>query len=98
MRRAIVCMMIVFLPHVSINAGSLYHKSLSLPNELLLDNQAEADTPTIIIVGMTETEGKPIRHSKGISINGTRICEKMLSQSVLLLYPAPGARRGQPGL
>ncbi|MDP7252764.1 MAG: hypothetical protein QGF00_24380 [Planctomycetota bacterium] len=50
-------------------------------------NEFAQDTPTVYIVGITDRKAKPRRHTSGVTLNGLRLSEKMLSRAVLILRP-----------
>ena len=64
--------------------------------ELLLEEQSHnwvvedpgpAVVPTIYIVGQPDRSTQPVRKTKGITLGGVRLCETLLSESVMILYP-----------
>jgi len=57
------------------------------PHELRIVNEFPADTPTVFVVGTPDTDCQPWRLTKGLTLNGVRLTERLLSESVLILRP-----------
>ncbi len=57
------------------------------PQKLVVENPWPQDTPTVYIVGRPDTQRDPVRLTKGVTLNGIRMTERLLSESVLILYP-----------
>jgi len=55
--------------------------------ELVVENPWPADRPTVYVVGLPDRAQKPVRLTQGVSLNGVRLTERLLSESVLILYP-----------
>jgi hypothetical protein len=59
----------------------------AMPQELTVRNDWPEDTPTVYLVGLPDREADPVRITRGLSLNGVRLTEGLLSESVLILYP-----------
>jgi len=59
----------------------------SSPQTVVVNNDGEEVKPTIYVVGQTDASAQPLRHTVGPTLNGVRLCERMLSQAVLILRP-----------
>ncbi|OIO97527.1 MAG: hypothetical protein AUJ92_03540 [Armatimonadetes bacterium CG2_30_59_28] len=53
------------------------------PAQLEYENLGAEFSPTVIIVAHTDRESKPVKFLKGVTVNGARVTEKMLTGSVL---------------
>lgn len=81
---------------VCIAASSLASQSLAGEAEILLD-QSEISTtvnnpgppvvPTVYVVGRPDRTAQPVRMTKGLTLDGVRLSETLLSESVLILQP-----------
>lgn len=58
-----------------------------IPQELTVRNDWPEDTPTVYLIGLPDREADPVRITRGLSLNGVRLAEGLLSESVLILYP-----------
>ncbi|NOX54374.1 MAG: hypothetical protein GXP27_08000, partial [Planctomycetes bacterium] len=58
-----------------------------MPAELTVKNPGPAVTPTLYLIGMPDRAAEPVRKTKGVRLNGVRLTETLLSESVLILYP-----------
>lgn len=88
----------VFLAPAATAAGAaeadLRPENLPAEQAVSVYNRHAADTPTIYAVGVTALEdGAPV-FTRGLTLEGTRLTETMLTGSVLILYPGGGGRWG----
>jgi len=58
-----------------------------LPATLAVRNDWPAAAPTVYLVGLPDRQSDPVRLSRGLTLNGVRLTESLLSESVLVLYP-----------
>ena len=59
-----------------------------------VENSGPAVKPTIVVVGRVDRSSDPVRKTKGLKLNGVRLTETMLSESVLILRPDATASWG----
>jgi hypothetical protein len=59
----------------------------SSPQTIVVNNDGEEAQPTIYVIGQTDVYAQPPRHTLGPTLNGVRLCERMLSQAMLCLRP-----------
>lgn len=59
----------------------------SSPQTVAVNNDGEEVKPTFYLVGQTDASAQPPRHTLGPALNGVRLCDRMLSQAVLILRP-----------
>jgi hypothetical protein len=52
-----------------------------------IDNPGPAVVPTVYVVGRPDRKVEPVRKTKGITLDGVRLTETLLSESVLILRP-----------
>ncbi|MBI5686151.1 MAG: hypothetical protein HZC54_13845 [Verrucomicrobia bacterium] len=57
----------------------------SSPQAVVVNNDGDEAKPTIYLMGQTDASAQPPRHTLGPTLNGVRLCERMLSQAVLIL-------------
>ena len=57
------------------------------PCSLTVENAWPPDTPTVYVVGIPDRDSDPVRLTKGVTLNGVRLTETLLSGSVLILRP-----------
>jgi len=60
----------------------------------VVENAGPDVVPTIYLVGQPDRSAEPVRKTKGITLNGTRLTETLLSESVLILYPDGSGKWG----
>ena len=58
-----------------------------LPGEIRVENPGPPVTPTIYVVGLPDRSVDPVRKTQGVTLNGVRLTEELLSESVLILRP-----------
>lgn len=54
---------------------------------VVVENPGPAVVPTVYLVGQPDRSAKPVRKTKGVTLNGVRLAESLLSESVLILRP-----------
>jgi hypothetical protein len=69
------------------NGGEFDRSFSTLPGEIEIENPGPPVTPTVYVVGMPDQSADPVRKAKGIALNGVRLSENLLSESVLILRP-----------
>ncbi len=52
-----------------------------------VENPGPPVVPTLYVVGQPDRMAKPVRKTKGVTLNGARLTESLLSESVLVLRP-----------
>ena len=57
-------------------------------------NPGPAVVPTVYLVGRPDRKTQPVRKTKGLTLNGVRLTETLLSESVLILYPDGSGKWG----
>ncbi|MFH1267638.1 MAG: hypothetical protein ABIK89_18130 [Planctomycetota bacterium] len=60
----------------------------------VVENPGPAVAPVIYLVGQPDRSQEPARKTKGLSLNGTRLSETLLSESVMILYPDGSGKWG----
>lgn len=71
----------------SASGGELDRLFRQLPGEISFENRGPPVTPTIYVVGMPDRSFDPVRKTQGVVLNGVRLTEDLLSESVLILRP-----------
>lgn len=66
----------------------------TLPGEIDVENPGPPVVPTIYVVGIPDRTAEPVRKTRGLVLNGQRLTEDMLSESVLILRPDGTGRWG----
>ena len=64
------------------------------PCRLTVENGWPPDTPAVYVVGVPDRDREPVRLTKGVTLNGVRLTETLLSGSVLILRPNGTGRWG----
>ena len=64
-------------------AGRLELPVKRFPTEARFENVGAEFAATVVILAHTDRAARPVRHLKGVTVNGTRVAEKMLTGSVL---------------
>jgi hypothetical protein len=59
----------------------------SSSHAVVVNNDGDKAQPMIYIVGQTDASVQPPRHTVGPTLDGVRLCERMLSQASLILRP-----------
>jgi len=70
-----------------VDAGEWKQAFDRLPAEFTIDNPGPAVAPTIYLVGLPDRSVDPVCKSHGLTWNGVRLAEELLSESVLILRP-----------
>lgn len=65
-----------------------------MPQELIVENLWPSAAPTVYVVGLPDRRTTPARLTAGLSLNGVRLTETLLSESVLILYPDGSGKWG----
>jgi len=60
---------------------------VSTPARLVVNNSGPEARPTVYVVGLPDTAQSPVPLTCGLALNGVRLAERLLSESVLILYP-----------
>jgi hypothetical protein len=87
-------LMILVMPVVPAGAAEYDTVLDRMPQELTVQNTGSRDVPTVYIIGQPRVGEKEVQFTKGLSINGVRLTENLLSGSVLILYPNGGGKWG----
>lgn len=82
-----LCVALCGLVCISAGAGEVELSLGKSPQTLVVENPGPAVTPALYIVGRPDRSTKPPRKTKGITLNGVRLTESLLSESVLILRP-----------
>ena len=82
------------LESIPADAGEFDRSFSSLPAEIDVENPGPPVTPTIYVVGIPDRSADPVRKTKGVALNGLRLSEDLLSESVLILRPDGTGRWG----
>ena len=61
---------------------------------LAVENPGPEVVPTVYLVGLPDRASDPVRKTKGLALDGVRLTETLLSESVLILYPEGAGRWG----
>lgn len=77
---------------VSCVASSLLAADVEIPVDqphqtAAIDNPGPPVVPTVYVVGQPDRMGAPVRKTKGLTLDGVRLTETLLSESVLILRP-----------
>ncbi|MBM4224385.1 MAG: hypothetical protein FJ167_06260, partial [Gammaproteobacteria bacterium] len=70
-----------------VDAGEWKQTFDRLPAKFTIDNPGPAVAPTFYVVGLPDRSVDPVRKSLGLTWNGVRLAEELLSESVLILKP-----------
>jgi hypothetical protein len=62
--------------------------------ELVVETAGPPVEPVLYLVGLPDRASNPVRKTRGFALNGVRLCETLLSESVLIFYPDGLARWG----
>lgn len=80
------------------NAGEWETTLDGRQGQVVVENPGPAVRPTVYLVGLPDRTSDPVRKTRGVALNGVRLCETLLSESVLIYYPDGSARWGyHPG-
>ncbi|NQT14197.1 MAG: hypothetical protein HQ582_15690, partial [Planctomycetes bacterium] len=85
------------LPCILLQVGRAgeFEVALEGPEKTFVVENAGPDVvPTVYLVGLPDRESEPVHKSKGLTLNGLRLSETLLSESVLIFYPDGSARWG----
>jgi len=63
-------------------------------DRFVVENPGPDVTPVIYCVGQPDRSNDPVRKTKGVTLNGVRLTETLLSESVLILYPDGSGKWG----
>lgn len=93
-----VLLSLVFFFTQGADAAELAFEVKAKPQTITIRNLDQALTPTIYIVGRTDISGKNPLYTRGATINGVRLSEKLLTGAIMTLRPdGTGAYGYRPG-
>jgi hypothetical protein len=87
-RVASLCWLVLCLAFSPIGRGGQFELAIdSQTEEFIVDNPGPAVTPTIYLIGRPDRSCQPVRKTQGLTLDGVRLTETLLSESVLILRP-----------
>jgi len=80
---------------VTVCHGGEYERVVDKPTDrFVVENPGPDVAPVIYLVGRPDRSTDPVRKTKGVTLNGVRLTETLLSESVLILYPDGSGKWG----
>lgn len=88
MRRYVLCLLTLAPTITNYTLAAEFDVRLNQPSQVInVENPGPPVVPTLYVVGQPDRTVQPVRKTKGITLDDTRLSEALLSESVLILRP-----------